>query len=179
MAREKPEMSAARKAAARVSRPSKYQSTNLVPMFREAAAFRRKMRRAGFTDNGGAIHSAERILDLLGQRLKYPGLGHRNNLRHYEKAQFSDAAWAAHRRGKKVLIEHVAPLRDFTRKAIEKIEEGATPDQFEAFVRHHYQLVLLTPAETRHLNGINRSRMIPGRLASAGIKLVPKAGRLK
>ncbi len=166
-------------AVVRASRQSKYQSANLIPMFREAAAFRRKMRKAGFTDNGGAIHSAERILDLLGQRLKYPGLGHRNNLRNYEKAQFSRAARATHRRGNKVLIEHVAPLRDFTCKVIEKIEEGMTDGQLERFVRRHYQLVLLTPAETRHLNGINRSRMVPGRLASAGIKLVPKAGRLK
>jgi hypothetical protein len=54
---------------------------------------RNEMLAAGFTDNGGAIHSAERILDILGQRLKYPGLSHGNALRHYPKAEFSDAAW--------------------------------------------------------------------------------------
>lgn len=50
-------------------------------MFRLAAELRRRMLDAGFSDNGGAIHSAERILNILGQRLCYPGLSHINNLR--------------------------------------------------------------------------------------------------
>jgi hypothetical protein len=33
-------------------------------MFRKAAALRNEMIAAGFTDNGGAIHSAERILNI-------------------------------------------------------------------------------------------------------------------
>ena len=56
----------------------KYRPEILIPMFRKAAKFRNDMLNAGFTDNGGAIHSAERILNILGQRLKYPELNHIN-----------------------------------------------------------------------------------------------------
>jgi hypothetical protein len=68
------------------------------------------MNRAGFTDNGGAIHSAERILDILCLRLCYPGLSHINNLKRYPNAEFSIAAWRGHQAKEIVLIEHVAPL---------------------------------------------------------------------
>jgi hypothetical protein len=43
----------------------KYDPATLVRMFRKAAKFPQEMLDAGFTDNGGAIHSAERILDIL------------------------------------------------------------------------------------------------------------------
>src|SRR5258707_8095535 len=112
-------------------RQPKYHSGNLMPMFRRAAKLRNEMREAGFTDNGGAIHSAERILNLLGLRLNYPELSHGNNLRVYPGAEFSIKALAAHKAGTKVLIEHVSPIRDFTRKAIEKIDGGATDQQLE------------------------------------------------
>jgi hypothetical protein len=49
--------------------------------------------------------------------LVYPELGHINKLRHYGKAEFSKNARAAHQRGECVLIEHVSPLRDMTKKA--------------------------------------------------------------
>ena len=45
-------------------------------MFRLAAKLCKRMRAAGFTDNGGAIHSAERILNMLGLCLVYPDLSH-------------------------------------------------------------------------------------------------------
>jgi len=59
------------------------------------------MRAAGFTDNGGAIHSAERILNILGLCLVYPDLSHINNLRKYAKAEFSVKALAAYDRGER------------------------------------------------------------------------------
>jgi len=62
-------------------RSRKYHSGNLIPMFRLAATLRKQMLDAGFTDNGGAIHSAERILNILGLCLNYPDLSHINNLR--------------------------------------------------------------------------------------------------
>ena len=77
---------------------SKYSANNLVPMFRKAATLRNEMLASGFTDNGGAIHSAERILDILGQRLNYPNLSHLNNLRDYPNAELSPAALEAHQR---------------------------------------------------------------------------------
>src|SRR5258708_35773645 len=104
------------------SRRRKYQPDLLIAMFRKAAVLRNEMRAAGFTDNGGAIHSAERILNILGLCLVYPDLSHINNLRKYGKAEFSVKARAAYDRGEKVLIEHVSPVRDFTRRAIEKID---------------------------------------------------------
>lgn len=150
---------------------SKYTAENLVPAFREAAAFRNRMLEYGFTDNGGAIHSAERILNILGQRIRYPGLGHINNLRNYNDAEFSQKAQEAHARGKTVLIEHVAPLRDFTRKAIALFDGGATDEQFLEFIRQNYRLVLLTPEEAKRLNKINRTKMTPDRLGEAGIQM--------
>jgi hypothetical protein len=155
-------------------RRRKYHLDNLIPMLRKAAALRNEMLALGFTDNGGAIHSAERIVYILGLCLNYPGLGHINNLRHHKGAIFSVEAQAAHRSGTRVLIEHFAPIRDLTRKTIEKISEGASDAELAAFVRNHYQLVLLTPIEALRLNRLNRSKMSPDRLSSAGIRI---AGR--
>ncbi len=161
----------------KVVRLRKYHSENLIPMFRKAAKLRNEMLEEGFTDNGGAIHSAERILDVLGLHLKYPSLSHINNLRHYRGAKFSTKAWAAHKAGRRVMIEHVSPIRDFTRKAIDKIVQGKSSEQlknFVSFVRKSYQLVLLTPGETRCLNKQNRSKMIGDRLGRAGIKMAKR-----
>lgn len=142
-------------------------------MFRLAAKLCKEMRAAGFTDNGGAIHSAERILNMLGLCLVYPDLSHPNNLRKYAKAEFSMKARAAHARGDKVLIEHVSPVRDFTRRAIDKIDE-LDDDGLAKFVKRHFRLVLLTPQETARLNRENRSKMSKDRLA--GIRFAkPKA----
>lgn len=148
---------------------SKYVPENLIPAFRKAAVARNEMLASGFTDNGGAIHSAERILDILGQRLKYPGLTHGNNLSQYPDAEFSVEALAADERGERTFIEHVSPLRDMTRQAIEALDQGASDQEFSEFVVRHYRLVLLTKEETQRLNRINRSRMTPDRLDEAGI----------
>lgn len=154
----------------------KYVPETLVPMFRKAARLRNEMLESGFTDNGGAIHSAERILDILGQRLNYPSLTHINNLKEYPDAEFSVAALAAHKQGERVLIEHVSPMRDLTRQAIGVLDKGATDDEFTDYVSKHYRLVLLTAEETQHLNRINRSRMRPDRLDQAGIQVCRRAG---
>jgi hypothetical protein len=144
-------------------------------MFRLAAKLCKRMRAAGFTDNGGAIHSAERILNLLGLSLVYPELGHINNLRKYEKAEFSVRARAAYARGEKVLIEHVSPVRDLTRRAIDKIDK-LDDDGFAKFVKKHFRLVLLTPEETARLNRQNRSTMSKDRLARIKIAKPKAAG---
>lgn len=149
----------------------KYEPAKLIAMFRLAAKLRNQMLEAGFTDNGGAIHSAERILNILGLRLCYPGLSHLNNLRHHPSAKFSTKARAAHKAGAKVLIEHVAPHRALTKLAIEQVEAGAGDDAFADFVRASFQLALLTQEETLHLNKLNRSKIDPDRLKSAGIRL--------
>jgi hypothetical protein len=152
----------------------KYQPEILIAMFRKAATFRNEMLRAGFTDNGGAIHSAERILNILGCCLKYPELSHMNNLRHSKAAEFSVEAWALHQGGNNVRIEHVSPLRALTREAIAKIDRGTSDAQFKSFVKRHFRLVLLSPSETQRLNRQNRSAVHPNRLRNAGIRMVKR-----
>lgn len=156
---------------------SKYKPENLIAMFRLAAQLRKRMLKAGFTDNGGAIHSAERILNILGQRLCYPGLTHINNLRNHPNAPFSAAAVLAHAAGERLFIEHVSPHRAFTRLAIEQIEAKVSDEEFARFVQAHYQLALLTADETSRFNRLNRSKMAPDRLASAGVKLAARPRR--
>jgi ATP-binding cassette subfamily B protein len=48
---------------------------------------------------------------------------------------------------------------------------GATDDEIVAYVRGSYRLVLLTPAETKHVNKINRSKLTPDRIKEARITL--------
>lgn len=148
----------------------KYDPDLLIKMFRKAAALRNEMVAAGFTDNGGAIHCAERILDILGQRLNYPGLSHGNALKHYKDAEFSDAAWELHQTNRAVLVEHVSPRRHLTQMAIARIQT-ASDAQFRTFVKRHYKTVLLSPDETLRLNRLNRSKVCSNRLITAGIKV--------
>ena len=63
------------------------------------------------------------------------------------------------------------PLRALTRLAIDKLENGASDSEFLEFVRTHFQLALLTEDETKRLNKMNRSKIDPERLSSAGIRL--------
>lgn len=156
---------------------SKYSPENLIPMFRKAASLRNEMIDSGFTDNGGAIHSAARILDILGVRLNYPGLSHSQNLCNHPGAEFSPAALKAHERGEKVKIEHVSPHRALTRGAIQIIDDGANDQEFTDYVRQHFRLVLLTAEEAQRLNRINRSEMTRDRLGSAGITAVKRRGQ--
>ncbi len=149
----------------------KYEPEALIAMFRLAAELRMKMVEVGFTDNGGAIHSAERILHLLGLRLCFPGLSHLNNLREHAHAPFSEAALLAHQAGERVLIEHINPHRALTRLAIKKVLSGADDAEFSKFVEENYQLALLTEDETTRLNKLNRTSIEPDRLDRAGIKL--------
>jgi hypothetical protein len=158
-------------------RARKYEPLKLVQMFRLAAKLRAQMLAGGFTDNGGAIHSAERILNILGLRLCYPELSHINNLRKLPDAPFSEAAVEAHRSGQRVLIEHVNPHRALTRLAIEQLEAGLSDEDFLRFVQQHFQLALLTAVETDRLNRLNRSGMAADRLASAGIRLAAASKR--
>jgi hypothetical protein len=146
----------------------------LIKWFRIAAESRNKLLKAGATDNVGAIHSATRILEILGSQLKYKDVGHINNLRHWPYAEFSVKAKAAYRRGQRVLTEHVSPMRELTCKAIEKTKYKSDGPLLR-LIGTHYRLVLLTPEETTKLNRQNRSKIDPGRLA--GIKMAPVPSR--
>jgi hypothetical protein len=86
-------------------------------------------------------------------------------------AEFSAKAKAAHRRGEPILIEHVAPTREFTCKAIELVTKYKSDQPLLRFIKLHYRLVHLTPEETSKLNRLNRSKMDPKRLEKAGIRI--------
>ncbi|WP_454733718.1 MULTISPECIES: hypothetical protein [Cupriavidus] len=149
----------------------KYNPTRLLPALRLFIDARNRAIESGFTDSGGAIHSVERILDILCQRVKYPSLKHINNLKTAADAECSVGAQKARQRGEKVLIEHVMPQREFARAVVKIVNEGATDDKILSFIKPKYRLVLLTQEETTELNRVNRSRMTPDRLADAGIKI--------
>lgn len=157
----------------------KYPIDKLIPAFCKAAAFRDEMLELGFTDNGGAIHSAERILNILGQRIKYPGLSHINSYKRYEHAEYSEDAAKAHKRGDRIFIEHVSPIRDFTVAAIKLVQSVNTAEakkkKLQRFVQQNYRLVLLTQDETNNLNRINRSKMTKDRVDSFRFVLPNKA----
>jgi hypothetical protein len=154
-----------------VRKAGKYTPERLLPALRLFAAARNQALAVGFTDNGGAIHSVERILDILGQRLRYPHLSHINQLKTDESAEASVAAHEARCRGDAVNIEHVAPLRALAKEVVSRIDQGMSDEELLAFIRGTYRLVLLTQEETRALNRANRSRLTEDRIAEAGIRM--------
>lgn len=149
---------------------SKYEPAALLRMFEIAASLRQKMLDEGFSDNGGAIHSAERIVDILGQRLCYPGITHINQLKTHPDAERTIAADMALRAGNRsiVRIEHVAPIRALTRAAAEKLPISGR-NGVKVFLENNYRLVLLTSAEMAKLNKQNRSVLDPERLAASNL----------
>jgi hypothetical protein len=150
----------------------KYAVEKLIPLFRMAAAFRNRMIHAGATDNGGAIHSASRVLAFICGRHVYPQASHPNDQKHGPGAEFSEAAWKAYSSHQPVRIEHVAPIQALTIAAIERVENGATDRQLLNFVKRTYRLVHLTPEEARTLDKKNRTRLDPKRMA--GIKIATR-----
>mgnify|MGYP000906163126 CR=1 FL=1 len=157
-----------------MKRGSKYSPEILLQMLRKAAEFRNEMVALGFTDNAGAIHSVERILDLLAYRLKYPGLTHVSKIRKYDGAEFSDAAWEAYKNGETVLVEHVAPQRAFAKMVLDKIADGKSDRYLMQFIKRKYQLALLTKSEAATLNRRNRSKIEADRLTRAGLVVSPR-----
>jgi len=151
----------------------KYRADNLLPMFEMAAALRNDMLKAGFTDNGGAIHSAERIIDILGQRVCYPLLTHSNNLKRHPNAERTQAADDLLRKGENasVKIEHVSPQRALTRLAIDQLKKGG-PEAVIQTLLDNYRLVLLSSFEMAELNRVNRSELQADRLQKCGLEIV-------
>lgn len=141
----------------------------LLPALRLFIDARNSAIATGFTDNGGAIHSVERILDILFQRVKYPYLRHTNSLKKDLRAECSVEAHHARERGEKVLVEHVMPQRAFAQEVIRLVTSNITDEGIISFIQKNYRLVLLTPQETTALNRVNRSRITPDRLTEAGI----------
>ena len=164
---------------------SKYKPAEMLAPLRLFVDARRRALEAGFTDNGGAIHSIERILDILAQRLCYPFISHINSLKKHPNADCSVAAFEARSTGGRLFIEHVMPQREYARRICDMIESGASDEALLHYVRQTYRLVILTEEETLNLNRQNRSRLSPDRLADAGIVVragecpLPEAGRIE
>lgn len=123
------------------------------------------------TDNAGAIHSIERILDILSLRLCYPHVSHYNSLKTCPDAHRSRAAHEARMRGEKVELEHVLPKRAYAKVVCDLVEQGATDEELLTYIRSNFRLVLLTPEERRSLDHLNRSEICADRLTLAGIEL--------
>jgi hypothetical protein len=149
----------------------KHNPDNLISALRIAAEARAKIRAVGVDDNGGAIHSVERILDILGQRLKYPRLSHINKLKNYANAEMSIAAFEQIKLGGKVEIEHVAQKRALSISMLGFLETSRTDSEIKCFVDKHYRLVLLTPTERQNLDKINRTKLDPDRLAGIEMRI--------
>ncbi len=152
---------------------TKYKPETMLLPRRQFANARNEALKAGFTDNGGAIHSVERILDILALRLCYPHVSHSNSLKKHLTTECSEEAYAARQQGEGVFIEHVMPQRAYARQIIGLIDSGATDQDILDFVKRTYRLVLLSADETRVINKANRSDISKDRIADAGIKLMP------
>jgi hypothetical protein len=136
-------------------------------LFRDLRVFalaRKEVLAGGGNDNTGAIHSVERYVNLLGLRLKYPGLTHIRMYRFLPGAECSRAAYAAFKRGEPILIEHATPHRALARKVGDMIAAGASDAKVADHIRRNYRLAYLTTEETLKLNRQNRSRIDPHRL---------------
>ncbi len=149
----------------------KYNTDNLLPALRLFIHARNKALEGGFTDNGGAIHSVERILDILSIHVCYPHLSHVNNLKTDTTTEISIAAYSARKRGEPLLIEHVLPQRAYARQVIKLVGGGASDDEVLRHIKENYRLVLLTKDETKKINRLNRSQITEDRIADAGILL--------
>ncbi|MGK7295607.1 MAG: hypothetical protein ACNS61_07270, partial [Candidatus Wenzhouxiangella sp. M2_3B_020] len=120
----------------------KYHAENLLPALRLFIEARNKAVESGFTDNGGAIHSVERILDILSLYVCFPHLTHINSLKSDPAAEISAAAQEARQRGEPLFIEHVLPQRAYARKVIELVNSGARDKEVLSFIRENYRLVV-------------------------------------
>ncbi len=125
------------------------------------------MHEMGLNDNVGAIHSAERIAELLSLKIAYPGLTHINKLRHYKFAWFSKNAKTAFDKDQKakIEIEHIFPKRVYTQELLCKIDEEATSTNITKWINENFKLALLTPDERTTLDKENRTRNSHDRLA--------------
>lgn len=149
-----------------------YHVGNLIPALRLFIEARNEALKLGFTDNGGAIHSVERILDILSQRIVYPTHRHINDYKTDPSAEISIDAQRARERGESIFIEHVRPQRAYAREVIAFVGKGCSDGELIEFISARYRLVLLSKDETRRINSLNRSCITNDRIADAGIDLV-------
>ena len=155
-----------------MKKPKKYTKKNLLLALRIFVKARTEALKVdGFTDNGGAIHSIERIVDILACGIKYPQLSHINSLKKRGDAEISVKGFEARERGEAVKIEHVMPQRAFAHEIIRRIQAGDSDDEIEKYIEMTYRLVLLSEDEAKHIDKVNRSVMTEDRVKDAGINM--------
>lgn len=142
---------------------------NSMRLFAEA---RKVALQSGFTDNAGAIHSIERILEILCRKIVFPSVAHPNGLKRHERVEISIAAHAEREAGNlgAIQIEHVMPQRAFAREVLSRLERFSD-SEIEDYISTTYRIVILTKKERRQCDRLNRTRMTPDRIAEAGIEL--------
>ncbi|WP_108787238.1 hypothetical protein [Erythrobacter sp. Alg231-14] len=150
----------------------KYTADKLLAALRPFAKARNDALAAGFTDNGGAIHSVERIVEILCRAVCFPEVSHPSNLRKSPRVEISKAAHIEREKGNwdDLWLEHVMPQRAYARDLCECIET-MTDEDVIAHIKATYRVCIITRAEQKHIDKINRSRMTPDRIAEAGIEL--------
>ena len=121
--------------------------------------WRQRVHLDGVNDNAGAIHSGERMAELLSLKIVYPGLTHIDLLRFHEYAWFSKSAKTAfnndHRAN--IEIEHVFPKRVYTVELLSLISKGATSEEITAWIADNFKLALLTPDERLEVDKLDRT----------------------
>nr|WP_321455030.1 hypothetical protein [uncultured Cohaesibacter sp.] len=153
----------------------KYTAENLIPALRTFVRARQEALELGFTDNGGAIHSIERIADILCRAICYPHIKHPSKVISDQKVEISVKALVARKASiSNVRVEHVMPQRAFARQLCDLIQEGQTDAQIVEHIKSTYRLVILTNEEAKALDKINRSHITPDRVAEAGIVLAKR-----
>lgn len=149
---------------------SKYTIDGMTRSFRLAAKQRNAANQVGTSDNIGAIHSAERILWHLAPLHVYGTYNHKQVMKQ-NPTIWSVKARVAAGRGKRTEIEHVAPHRALTVRAIDLVTKHKSDEPLMRYLKRVFQLAVLTPDERAHLDRQNRSTIDPKRLQKAGIKL--------
>ena len=151
----------------------------LIDALRSFDKWRQRVSSKGLNDNLGAIHSAERIAEMLSLKIAYPRLTHINNLRHHKEfAWFSKKAKAAHKKESAVEIEHVYPKRAYTMALLRKLSKTEDIVKIEQWIKKNFKLVLLTPTERANLDRINRtSKRVKANFETAGIILCDEPPR--
>ena len=144
---------------------SELSSETLIKALRSFQEWRKSVLDMRVNDNAGAIHSAERIAELLSLKIAYPKLSHINNLRDKEFAWFSKKAKIAYERKETVQIEHVFPKRAYTVELLSIISKGTTNEEIAKWIRENFKLALLTPDERSQLDKENRTKHSHNRLA--------------
>lgn len=152
----------------------KYKLTDEVMLaaLRPLAEGRNRANALGLTDNHGAIHAVERVLDILRVHLADYGVSRSDQLKH-ANIKGTAEAFEARARGQRVEVEHVYPRREVAQEVCAMVMRGDTDRKLRNYIIKTSQVVLLTPEQRAMVDAVpgNRSRYMPARLKCVGLKV--------